>query len=106
MDAGGRLAGFVDHVVNMLGLVNEDHIPNEKAVRTCAFVGRLLGQPVNFVAELVNENDEEALRSAYLRATSSLKGSPNDLADRVGFEQESVMSVLRLDDVHFIVTRQ
>jgi hypothetical protein len=84
----------------------EDHLPNEKAVRTCAFVGRLLGQPVNFVAELINENDEEAMRSAYLRATSSLKGTPNDLADRVGFEQEPVVPELRLYDVHFIVTRQ
>jgi hypothetical protein len=49
----------------------------------------MLAQPMNAVAELVKEVDEgaaECLLSAFLRATSSsLKGSSNDVADRVGF---------------------
>jgi hypothetical protein len=65
---------------------------------------------MNAVASVVSDRDgltDEFLRSACIRAASSpLKGESNDVADGVGFDQESVVSELRVDDVDFILTRQ
>jgi hypothetical protein len=53
---------------------------------------------MNAVAPVVSDRDgltDEFLRSACIRAASSpLKGESNDVADGVGFDQESVVSEL------------
>jgi hypothetical protein len=53
---------------------------------------------MNAVASVVSDRDgltDEFLRSACIRAASSpLKGESNDVADGVGFDQESVVSEL------------